>query len=82
MEKFTPDYAITPADTLAETIWDLGISIAQFAENAGIDENELDDILIDDAPITEELAAKIAAATNTAASFWLNLDANYRKTIQ
>ena len=75
---FTPDYTVKPGETIAEIIAYLGMTKAAFARHMGIDAAHLHKLVSSKKPITPEIALKLEAVTHTPASFWNNLESNYR----
>lgn len=61
MNKFTFNNNTTsPSETLRELVEErLGMSFTQFIDKTNIDKDKINDILILDAPITEEIKSKI-----------------------
>ncbi len=63
-----------PGEILAELyLRPHGISIARFAEAAGVTRKHMSAVVNGRAAVTAELATRIAAALGTSAQFWLNL---------
>ncbi len=79
--SFPPDYAIPPGDTLEETIEALGVTRARLAERTGRPQNTISEIISGKAAITPESALQLERVLGVPASFWKNLDANYRQTL-
>ncbi len=75
---FSPDYTVKPGETIVETITCLGMSKAAFARHMGIEPAHLHKLISAKKPITPEIALKLEAVTHTPASFWNNLESNYR----
>ncbi|HPQ71913.1 MAG TPA: HigA family addiction module antitoxin [bacterium] len=80
-EVFLPDYAIPPGETLSETLEALSMTQKEFAVRAGISEKHIVAILKGDGPITPETALKLERVLGVPASFWNNLERNYRDTL-
>ena len=63
-----------PGEILAELYLEPhGISIAKFAEAAGVTRKHMSAVVNGRAAITAELATRIATVLGTTAQFWLNL---------
>ncbi|MDP8257312.1 MAG: HigA family addiction module antitoxin [Candidatus Alcyoniella australis] len=80
-KKAKPDYAIPPGETLSETLHALGMTQKEFAIRTGLSEKHIVSILQGNAPITPETALKFETVLGVHASFWNNLERNYRDTL-
>lgn len=78
---FDPDWTVAPAGTLAEVFEERGWTFAEAAKQCGIAEATLAGVLRRE-PLTDEIAAKIAAATDTSERFWLNYERQYRSDLE
>ena len=78
---FLPDYAIPPGETLEETIQALGMTQAQLAELTGRSQSTMSEIISGKAAITPETAFQLEQVLGVPASFWNNLENNYRQTL-
>ncbi len=75
---FTPDYAVPPGATLLETLESLGMSQSELSLRTGLAEKTISQIVNGVAPITHETALKLESVLGVPASFWNNLETNYR----
>ena len=73
----TPISPIHPADHLEEFLEDLEITQCRFAEVLGVAPNHISQIMNRRAPITADIALRIAKAFSTDAEMWLNLQQMY-----
>ena len=80
-ETFLPDYAIPPGETLLETLEAMGMSQKELAIRIGLSEKHIVDIVKGVGPITPDTALKLERALGIPASFWNNLERNYRDTL-
>jgi addiction module HigA family antidote len=78
---FEPDYAIAPGATLQETIESLGISQAELAKRTGRPLKTINEIINGKAAITAETALQLEHVLGVPASFWNNLERNYREAL-
>lgn len=78
---FVPDYVVLPGDTLLEVIQSNNISQKELAIRLGITEQTIIRILKGSQPITYTTANKLELVTGVKASFWNNLEANYREQL-
>ena len=76
---FEPDYVVPPGETVREIMQTKGIPVKEMAEKLELSEEEFSDLLNGKLEITLELAYNLQKATGTPATFWLNLEKNYRK---
>lgn len=76
------DLAIPPGEVLAEEIAVRGISPAELAGLLGVTAPALDTIITGEAAVADEIAAKLHEALGIEASYWMNLEADYRRSSQ
>lgn len=77
--QFSPDYAVPPGETLLETIQTLGMSQADLAERTGRPLKTINEIIKGKTAITSETALQLERVLGVSASFWNNLERNYRE---
>ena len=77
--EFKPDIVFPPGDTLLETIEAMGMSQAGLAARMGVTEKHINEVVKGKASITEDTALKLERVLGIDASFWRNLEHNYRK---
>lgn len=78
---YEPDYAIPPGETLEEAMEVLGMTQQELAERTGLTVQTLNRIVKGEQPITYETANKLEYVTGYPASFWNNLEAQYREQL-
>jgi len=78
---YKPDYAVAPGATLLETIESLGISQAELAKRTGRPLKTINEIINGKAAITAETALQLERVLGVPASFWNNLERNYREAL-
>lgn len=81
LNRFKPDYAVPPGETLLETLEAIGMSKSDFADRTGVLEKTIDEIIMGHAAITPEAAVTFERALGIRASFWNNLETNYRAAL-
>jgi addiction module HigA family antidote len=79
--KYEPDYAVPPGETLLETIEHLGMTQAELAERTGRPKKTINEIIKGKAAITPETARQLERVLGVPASFWNNLERNYREKL-
>lgn len=77
--KFTPDYAVHPGETIKEWQEIQGTSDEEFAEQLDVSTTILEQLFAGEQPINKRLANRLELAIGIPASFWMKLEANYRK---
>lgn len=77
--EFEPDYAVSPAKTLLETLESLDMTQKELATRTGLTEQTIVRILKGEQPITFETANKLEMVTQVPASLWNNLEMQYRQ---
>lgn len=80
-KHFAPDYAVPPGETLLEVIESLGISQSDLAERADRPKKTINEIVRGKAAITPETALQFERVLGVPASFWTNLEQQYRTAI-
>jgi addiction module HigA family antidote len=78
---YQPDIAIPPGETLRETIEALGMSQAELAQRTGRTTKNINEIIMGKAAITPDGALQLERVLGVPASFWNNLESNYRDTL-
>ena len=81
INEYRPDTVTPPGDTLGETLDVLGMTTPELAECIGETENTIEKIVKYNGPITPSIATKLEKALGTPASFWTNLERNYRESL-
>ena len=79
--KFEPDYAVSPGETLFEVMQSLDMNQKELGQRTGLTVQSLNRIFKGIQPITYETANRLELATGVPASFWNNLEANYREQL-
>lgn len=79
--KYFADIAIQPGETLLEVLESLNMTQKELAERIGMAVKTVNEIIKGKAPITAETALKLEIVLDTPASFWINLESNYREAL-
>jgi HTH-type transcriptional regulator/antitoxin HigA len=79
--NFKPNYAVPPGETLRETLESLGMTQSVLAERTGLPKKTINEIIKGKAAITPETAIQLDIVLGIPASFWNNLERNYRETL-
>jgi HTH-type transcriptional regulator/antitoxin HigA len=79
--EYKPDYAVPPGATLLETIQAKGMSQAELAQRTGRPLKTINEIIKGKAAITAETALQLERVLGVPASFWNNLERNYREAL-
>ncbi len=69
--------AIHPGEFLRETLDELSMTQAAFADAIGISAMRVSHVLKGDRPVTAELALRLGRALGQTPQYWLNLQATY-----
>ncbi len=69
--------AIHPGEFLRETLDDLGLTQAAFADAIGVSPMRVSHLLRGDRPVTAELALRLGRALGQTPQYWLNLQTTY-----
>jgi addiction module HigA family antidote len=76
-----PNYAIAPGETLRETLETIGMTQAELADRTGRPKKTINEIITGKAAITAETALQLERVLGIPASFWNNLERNYREAL-
>jgi len=79
--SYQPDDAIGPGATILETIEAINLSQKDLALRMGRDKAAINDLIKNKVSITEETAVRLENVLGIPASFWMNLDRNYRENL-
>jgi HTH-type transcriptional regulator/antitoxin HigA len=66
---------------LRETLNSLGMPRAELGKRTGLSQKVIKDIVKGEAPISTGMASRLEQALGVPASFWINLEKNYRKSM-
>lgn len=79
----TPNYItlMPPGNVIAEKIFEMGIDPTELARRCNMPEDEIQQLLKAEIPLTAEVAARIEKVTWMPASLLLRFEANYRKDL-
>lgn len=78
---FRPNYAVPPGETLNETIEAMGMSQSEVAQRTGRPKKTINEIIKGKAPISADTAIQFERVLGVPASFWNNLERNYREIL-
>lgn len=77
-DKYFANIAIPPGETLLETLEYMEMTQKEFATRVNMSVNIINEIIKGKAPITADTAIKFEAVLEIPASFWINLESNYK----
>jgi len=81
LHQYTPDYAVPPGETLVELLDSLGMSQRDLAMRSGRPVKTINEIIKGKAAITPTTALQLERILGVPASFWNNLERNYRDAL-
>lgn len=76
------EYVIAPGETILELLEVHGMTQLDLANKTGINKKTINEIIKGKAPITTATALKLEYVFNIPASFWNNLESEYRESIE
>lgn len=79
--RYQPDYAVPPGASLAEALEDQGMTQAELARRTNRPAKTISEIVTGKAMITPETALQFERVLGIPASFWSNLERNYREVL-
>ncbi|MGI6303389.1 MAG: HigA family addiction module antitoxin [Verrucomicrobiota bacterium] len=78
INRFLPDYLVTPGEVLEEYLEDLGMTQTELADRTGLANKTINEIIKAKSSITPETALKLERALGRPAHFWSNLERQYQ----
>ncbi len=79
--EYVASIAVPPGDTLKEILEDNNMTQAELATRTGLSKKHINEIIKGKSPISQETSLKLEHVLGLPASFWNNLEANYRETL-
>ncbi len=76
------EYVIAPGETILELLETNCMTQLDLANKTGINKKTINEIIKGKAPITTSTALKLEYVFNIPASFWNNLESNYRESLE
>ena len=76
------EYVIAPGETILELLETYNMTQLDLASKTGINKKTINEIINGKAPITTSTALKLEYVFNIKASFWNNLESNYRESLE
>ena len=80
--EINPDYVTKPGDILSETLDSLNMTRSNLANKAGVTSQQVAHAISGEQLVTLSFANKLEIVLKVPASFWMNLETNYRKFLQ
>jgi len=80
-EKFTPDWASPPGDTILDLIEDRDWSQAELANRLGFSPKHLNQLIKGKVSLTYDAALKLERVLGSTASFWMSRESKYRQQL-
>lgn len=81
-KDYFEEYIIAPGETVQELLETRCMTQLDLANQTGINKKTINEIIQGKASITTSTALKFEYVFNISASFWLNLESNYRETLE
>mgnify|MGYP002519078922 CR=1 FL=1 len=81
LSKFE-EYIIAPGETISELLEANSMTQIDLADKLGVSKKNINEIIKGKAPITTSTALKLEYVFNIPASFWNNLESNYRGSLE
>ena len=79
--QYQPCLAIPPGETLAEMLEDRCMPQNELATRTGVSPKHINEIIQGKAAISHDMALRLETVLGVSASFWNNLETNYRETL-
>ena len=76
------EYVIAPGETIEELLDSHCMTQMDLADKTGINKKTINEIIKGKAPITQSTALKLEYVFDIPASFWNNLESNYRESLE
>jgi len=82
MNKFKPNYAVPPGETLKETLSFQNMDMYELKDKTALSQEILSGVITGFLPIDFKIALRLEESLGTPASFWLNLEKNYHEDLK
>jgi len=79
--RFVPDYAVPPGETLLEAIDAIGMTQTELAERTGRPKKTINGVIKGKVAITPDTALQLERVLGVSATFWSNLERQYQETL-
>ena len=79
VNKYIPDYLVTPGEVLDDYLQHTGLTQASLSERTGLSKKTINEIIKAKSAITAETALKFERTLNRPAHFWSNLERQYQE---
>jgi len=79
LNKYIPDYLVTPGEVLDDYLEGLGMTQAELAARTGLTKKTVNEIIKGKSPITPETALKLERSLGRPAHFWNNLERQFQE---
>jgi addiction module HigA family antidote len=79
VNKYIPDYLVTPGEVLEEYLEYAGITQASLADRTGLSKKTINEIVNAKSAITAETALRFECVLGRPAHFWSNLERQYQE---
>jgi HTH-type transcriptional regulator / antitoxin HigA len=79
LNKYAPDYLITPGEIFEDYLEDAEITQAALADRTGLSKKTINEILTAKSAITAEIALLFERILGRPAHFWSNLEQQYQE---
>ena len=79
VNKYVPDYLVTPGEVLEDYLEYAGLSQASLSERTGLSKKTINEIVKSKSAITAETALKFERTLGRPAHFWSNLEQQYQE---
>ena len=76
------EYIIKPGDTILELLEVNSMSRLDLACKSGVSIGYINDIIEGNVPISMEIGLKLECVFNISYEFWINLERNYRSSLE
>lgn len=79
--EFEPNYAVSPGETLVETLEELKMSYQDLALKSGLAVEVIEEVAAAETEITPEIAAGLEKALSVSAAYWLRMEKGYQEAL-
>jgi HTH-type transcriptional regulator/antitoxin HigA len=81
VERFTPDWASTPGDTILDLMEERDWNQVELANRLGFSTKHLNQLIKSKATLTYDTAQKLERVLGSTVSFWMNRESKYRQHV-
>jgi len=80
--SYEPDYVVPPGEILLDALEERSMTQTDLAKKMGLPRKAISNLIHADQPLTDTIAMKLESVLGISATFWLNLERQYRDGLE